>query len=204
MLKISTFIPDYEVHEYLLVLSPTGAACQQIWSVKHDLRRTVNAPFAICTGPHLTMVVFLAYAKTEEKIIDRLHTIGLGITPFNVALQNFGGFDQSRTLYIHVATKDAILNVLEELKQARYLLKLNVGYAPRFIIYPHVSICRGMEPWQYAIGRSVYSNLSFSENFIADSMTLLKRKPGSVGCKVIGQFPFLSTPSLLKQGVLFG
>lgn len=203
MLQTITIASAYKVNEYLLVLSPTGEANRQIWSVKREFNRTLGASFAIYTGPHLSVVVFLAYEGKEETIVNRLSMIGAGITPFNVVMQDFGCFDESRTIYINVATKISVLNVVEELKQAKHLLKLNVGFAPQFVSNPHVTICRGMQPSQYDQGWSKYSKLSFDGNFSATSMTLLKRTPNEHACKTVAEIPFLSTPTMPKQGILF-
>lgn len=204
MLQTTAIASAYKIHEYLLVLSPTGEANRQIWSIKREFNRTLGTSFAVHTGPHLSVVVFLAYAGKEETIVNRLLMIGEGITPFNIVLQDFGCFDGSRTIYINVITKTSLQNVVEELKQAKHLLKLNVGFAPRFVSTPHVTICRGMQPSQYNQGWSKYSKLSFNGNFTAASMTLLRRTPNEHACKSVTQIPFLSAPTMPRQGILFG
>lgn len=195
--------PGYNISEYLLVLRPTGKTCQQIWSFKRDFDRTFHAETATRTRPHLSLVYFSAYQKNEERIANCLQTIAMGVRPFYVTLENFGCYAWSRTIFINVVTRGSVRSVVNEMKQAKHLLKLKARVLPKYMNDPHVSICREMELLHFKAGWKLYSGLSYSGSFIANNMTLLKQNHTNKKCEVVASFPFQSTPMLPKQGDLF-
>jgi 2'-5' RNA ligase len=88
-------------------------------------------------------------------------------------------------------------------------MKLNDENKPHFIMEPHLTIARKLQPWQYEKGWLEYSNRNFSGRFIADSMLLLKRPVADTGeqrvkYQTINRFEFQNMPVTTKQGELFG
>lgn len=197
-----TTVPEYRIYEYLLVLSPTSELWEQILFLKKDFAGRYKAWLAAGTKPHITLVYFLAYLRTEERIIYRLKTIGESITPFNVGFKNFGAFSSS-VIYANVENKAPVQYLVQELKQVKSLLKLTGGLAPIFVDTPHLTICRNLSPWQFQNGWNDYSTRSFSGNFTANRMTLLRRPYKQKGYATVGEFIFQSMPGLPKQGSLF-
>jgi 2'-5' RNA ligase len=198
---IPTF--NYQLYKYLLVLSPSKEVGQHIWSVKNEFYGKEGAQLATATAPHLTLISFAALPEWEEKIVNRLQLIGMGITPFNVELKDFIVYETSRTICINVVSKYAVLYLVQELKQAKPLLHLNKSFPPYFINDPHVSICRNITPELFQVASVKYSTRQFSGNFTVSSMTLLKRPFGELECSTVGQFMFQSSPQLPMQGNLF-
>jgi 2'-5' RNA ligase len=202
MQKLITSIPGYSVYEYLLVLSPHEELYNQIQSLKKEFVSKYKAPLANYTKPHITLVNFLAYQMTQERIVNRLGIIATGITPFKIELNGFGSFP-THTIYINVTTKLPVQEVVRELKSAQQLMTLNKEHKPHFIEESYLTICRKLKPWQYEQGWMEYSHTHFTGRFIADSMALLKRPAGQQGYKTIMKFEFQNLAVNTKQGNLF-
>ncbi|MDB5197078.1 MAG: 2-5 ligase family protein [Flaviaesturariibacter sp.] len=195
-------IPGYRFYEYLLVLDPHDDLCERIKKVKAEFGEKYKAPLA-SSKAHVTLVKFLTLGMMEEKIIHRLHTIAMGAVPFKIELKDFGSFP-SHTIYINITTKLPIQNLVKELKQAQRLMKSHPEFTPHFIMESHLTIARGLKPWQYEQGWLEYSHRNFTGRFIADSMLLLKRPATEEGpYRPVKRFEFENLPVNTKQGSLF-
>lgn len=196
-------IPGYRVNEYLLVLQPHEELRTQIMSIKKEFAEKYKASLALHTKPHITLVNFLAYQMTQERLVNRIGTIAMGIKPFKVELSGFGSFP-SHTIYANVTTKVPIQNVVKELKAATQLLTLNKDNKPHFIEESHLTICRKLKPWQFEQGWLEYSHRHFSGRFIAGSLVLLRRPVDEMKYEALMRFEFQSLAVNTKQGSLFG
>lgn len=203
MLQNLTQLPGYRLHEYLLVLNPHEELANRILTVKNEFSEKYKTPVAKSTRPHITLIRFVNWSMMEEKIIYRLQTIAMGITPFKVELKDFGSLP-THSIFIKVTTKLPIQNLVRELKPTQQLLKLNNENQPHFIDEPHLTICRKLKPWQYEQGWLEYSHRHFTGRFIADSMLLLKREAMQKGkYQIAKRFEFQNLPVTTKQGNLF-
>src|SRR5258706_1467746 len=117
-------LPGYKINEYLLVLNPHEELRNKIKEVKKEFCDNYKAPNAMWGKPHITLVNFLQYAMMEERIINRLKTVGMGYHPFKVELKDFGSFP-SHTIYINVTTKEPVRNLVKEMRPFQQLMKLN-------------------------------------------------------------------------------
>jgi 2'-5' RNA ligase len=196
-------LPGYRVNEYLLVLNPHEDLRDKIKGIKEQFYTDYKAPNARWGKPHITLVNFLQYAMMEERIVNRLKTVGMGYHPFKVELKDFGSFP-SHTIFINVTTKEPIRELVKEIRPFQQLLKLNNDNKPHFIDEPHLTIARKLLPWQYEKGWLEYSHKHFTGRFIADSMLLLRRKVGDQPYQIVQRFEFMNLPVTTKQGELFG
>ena len=203
MQKLITGIPGYRVYEYLLILEPHEELRNQIQFIKKEFAETYTAPLAFYTKPQITLVKFLAYQMTEDRLLNRIGTIATGIRPFKIELNGFGSFP-SHTIYVNVTTKVPVKDVVRELKPVQQLMTLNKENKPHFVEESHLIICRKLKPWQYEQSWLEYSHRHFTGRFIADSMVLLKRPAGEKGYQPIMRFEFQSLAVNTKQGSLFG
>lgn len=203
METIISTIPGYRVFEYLLVLSPHQELWQRVLKVKNDFFETYKAPSAKWGKPHVTLVNFLQYEMMEERLINRLKIIGMSYPPFKVELKDFGSFP-SHTIYINVVSKIPIQNLLKIIRaETQKLMKLDDDHKPHFIMEPHLTIARKLQPWQYEKGWLEYSNKHFTGKFIASEMLLLKRPVGEMAYQIAERFQFQNLPVTTKQGDLF-
>jgi len=197
-------IPGYKIYEYLLVISPHEDLRNKIKKVKQDFYDLYKASTAIWGKPHITLVNFLQYEIAEEKIVNRLKTIAMGYHPIKVELKDYSSFP-SHTIYINVTSKVPIQTLVKQIRsEAQRLMKLNNDNKPHFILEPHLTIARRLEPWQYEKGWLEYSNKNFTGRFIADGMLLLKRSMDDRRYQIVQRFEFQNLPgSSFMQGNLF-
>lgn len=196
-------LPGYRVYEYLLVLNPHEELREKILHVKKEFYDVYKNQTALWGKPHITLVNFLQYEMMEERITNRLKTIAMGFSPFKVELKDYGSFP-SHTIYINVTSKVPIQTLVKEIRsESQRLMKLNDDNKPHFIMEPHMTIARKLQPWQYEKGWLEYSNKHFSGRFIADAMLLLKRRVGDKAYQVVDRLAFQNLPVNTKQGELF-
>jgi 2'-5' RNA ligase len=196
-------MPGYRVNEYLLVLSPPDDLWQKIVKIKEGFADKYKNEIARFTKPHLTLINWVSLELMEERMMQRLQSIAMGITPFKVELKDYGSFP-SHTIFINVISKVPIQSLVKEMKQAQRLMTLNRENKPHFIETPHISICRKLKPWQYEEGWLEFSNRQFTGRFIADSMLLLKRQAGQkIKFQIAKRFEFQNLPVTTRQGSLF-
>lgn len=202
MQKLIASIPGYRVYEYLLALQPHEELRNQIQAIKKEFAEKYKAPLALQTKPNISLVNFLAYQMTHERIVNRIGTIAMGITPFKIELTGFGAFP-SHTIYAAVTTKVPIQEVVKELKSATGLMTLNKDHKPHFIEESHLIICRKLKPWQFEQSWLEYSHRHFSGRFIAGNLTLLRRPVDEMKYEAIMRFEFQNMAVNTKQGNLF-
>ena len=203
MKTIVNTIPVYRVYEYLLVLSPHEELRNKILDVKKKFAEEYRSGNAKWGGPQILLVNFTQYEMMEERITNRLKVVAMGQYPFKIELKDFGSFP-SHTIYINVVTKVPIQTLVKQIrKETQRLMKLNDDNKPHFILEPHLTIARKLQPWQYEKGWLEYSNKNFTGRFIADGMTLLKRPAGETKYQLVEKFEFQNLPVATKQGDLF-
>jgi len=204
MKTIINTIPGYRVNEYLLVLNPHEELRRKIMQVKKEFYETYKTPMAIGGRSYIGLVSFTQYEMMEERITNRLKVIAMGHHPIKVELKDYGSFP-SHTIYINVTSKVPIQNLVKGIRsEAQRLMKLNEDHQPHFILEPHVTIARKLQPWQYEKGWLEYSTKHFTGRFIADGMLLLKRSPEENKYQIVQRFEFMNLPVATKQGELFG
>lgn len=199
----ATTLPGYRLYEYLLVLSPHEELHNRILKVKNEFSEKYKSAIARHTKPHITLIKFVTWGMMEEKIMQRLQHISMGIKPFKVELRDYGSYP-THSIFINVTTKLPVQHLVKELKETQRLLKAVNEFKPHFIDDPHLTIARGLKPWQYESGWLEYNHRQFTGRFIADGMLLLKRpaaKPGKY--QILKRFEFQDLPVTTKQGSLF-
>ncbi len=196
-------IPGYRIFEYLLVLNPHEELRSKIMKVRQEFYDQYKAPTALAGKPNIILANFLQYEMMEERLINRLKVVAMGFHPIKVELRDFGSFP-SHTIYINVVSKVPVQTLVKEIRhEAQRLMKLNDDNKPHFILEPHLTIARKLQPWQYEKGWLEYSNKNFTGRFIADGMLLLKRPLDEKKYQVVQRFEFQNLPVTTKQGDLF-
>ena len=197
-------IPGYKVNEYLLVLNPHEELRNKIMQVKKNFFDTYKAETAVYCKPHLTLVNFVQYQMMEERLLNRLKIVAMGYHPIKVELKDYGSFP-AHTIYVNVTSKVPIQNLIKQVRtEAQQLMHLNKEHKAHFIMEPHITIARKLQPWQYEKGWLDYSHKQFTGRFIADSMLLLKRPVGQMKYEIVQRFEFQNLPVTTTQGALFG
>ena len=196
-------IPGYRIFEYLLVLNPHEELRSKIMKVRQDFNDEYKVTTALGGKPNIILANFLQYEMMEERLINRLKVVAMGFHPIKVELRDFGSFP-SHTIYINVVSKVPVQTLVKEIRrETQRLMKLNDDNKPHFILEPHLTIARKLQPWQYEKGWLEYSNKNFTGRFIADGMLLLKRPLDEKKYQVVQRFEFQNLPVTTKQGELF-
>lgn len=196
-------LPGYRVYEYLLVLEPQEELREKIMKVKQHFFDVYKAPTAIGGKPHITLVNFLQYEMMEERLLNLLKQIAMGQHPIKIELRDYGSFP-SHTIYINVVSKLPVQALVKEIRsQAQRLMKLNDDNKPHFILEPHITVARRLQPWQYEKGWLEYSHRQFTGRFIAQHLLLLKRPAGELGYQVVQRLQLQNLPVNTTQGSLF-
>jgi len=204
MEKLITTLPGYKVCEYLLVLNPHEELRNKIIEVKKAFYDKYQADTARWGKPHITLVNYLQYELMEERILNRLELIAMGYHPVKIELKDYGSFP-SHTIYINITSKIPIQGLVKTIRtETQRLMKFDDDNKPHFILEPHLTIARRLQPWQYEKGWQEYSHKHFTGRFIADSMLLLKRPVGELKYQILKRFEFQNLPVATKQGELFG
>ena len=197
-------MPGYRVNEYMIVMRPPEELWQKIVRIKEEFSERFKVASAKYLKPHIALVNFHTFDMMEEKIVQRLQAISMGIAPFKIELRDYGSYP-SHTIFINVISKLPVQNIVRQLKDAQRVMKLNQENKPHFIDEPHIGIARKLKPWQYEQGWQEFSHRQFTGRFIADNMLLLKRKSGDKSAfQVVRRFEFQNLPVATKQGSLFG
>lgn len=196
-------MPGYHINEYQLVLSPHEDLRHKIQKLKEEYAEKFDAPSAKYLKSFITLVRFHHLGMMEQKIIQRVQVISMGLAPFKVELKDYGSFP-SHTVFINVTSKLPIQGLVKQLKTAQQLFKLNQENKPHFMDEPHIPIARKLKPWQYEQSWLEFKDRQFTGRFIADSMLLLKRPAGSRSAfQIAARFEFMNLPVTTMQGDLF-
>ena len=196
-------IPGYRIFEYLLVLNPHEELRNKIMKVRQEFNDEYKVSTALGGKPNIILANFLQYEMMEERLINRLKVVAMGFHPIKIELRDFGSFP-SHTIYINVVSKVPVQTLVKEIRhETQRLMKLNDDNKPHFILEPHLTIARKLQPWQYEKGWLEYSNKNFTGRFIADGMLLLKRPLDEKKYQVVQRFDFQNLPVTTKQGELF-
>ena len=198
-----TTLPGYKVYEYLLVLHPHEELWNKIINVKNEFADKYKSEHARWGKPHITMVNFLQHEMMEPRIVNRLKIIAMGYPAVKIELKDYGSFP-SHTIYINITSKIPVQSLIKQIRaDAQRLMKLNDDNKPHFIMEPHVTIARKLQPWQYEQGWLEYSHKHFTGRFIASDMLLLKRSLFDSKYEIVQRFPFENLPVNTTQGELF-
>src|SRR4051794_28589992 len=195
-------VPTYHTYDYRLILAPHEALSEKIIGMKEAFAKKYKHSAAINTRPYLTLLKFMQLGVSEERIVNRLRTIATEQAPIQIELKDFGHYP-SHTIYINVTSKVPLMNLSKALREAQSLLKFKPDNKPFFLNEPHLTIARKLVPWQYEKAWLEYSNTSFTGRFIANKMTLVKRKVDHLTYQHVADFEFQDTPVAGTQGCLF-
>lgn len=202
MARIIPSIPGYRLNEYLLVITPNDDLRNRIGKLRSEFNEQYKPAMPLTGKAHMSLVRFVTWSMMEDKLVNRFQHIAMGVSPFRVELKDFGSFP-THTIYIQVATKVAVQQLVRDLRSAQRLMKADPDHDPLFITEPFIPIGRKLLPWQYEKGWLEYSHRHFTANMVADSMLLLKRPLGDKQYQVVRRFEFQNMPVATTQGELF-
>ena len=197
-------LPGFKIYEYLLVLQPHEELWNRIVKIKQEFADKYETEYARWGKPHITLVNFLQQSMLEPRIVNKLKLVAMGFPPVKIELKDYGSFP-SHTIYINITSKIPVQRLVKQVRsEAQRLMKLDNENKPHFILEPHLTIARKLQPWQYEKGWLEYSHKQFTGRFIAGDMLLLKRPLNEKKYQVVQRFAFENLPVSTVQGDLFG
>lgn len=177
--------------EYLLLLSPNGFLRERIITEKKYFSEVYGNSDAAHSLPHITLANFILSNRSEEIINQLLKTISQNVNKIKVVLENYNWFPH-HTIFIDVKYKADIKQLVRKITQSiKRHIKADNDYSPRFILSPHLTLCKRLNLYQYEKSQVEYKGQRFSDEFTANEMLLLKQpitEPGSY--KIAGRFEF--------------
>ncbi len=202
METIINTLPGYRFNEYMLVLSPHEELRKKIGQVKKEFAEIYKCPQALWGKPHMILARFTQYEMMEERILHRMKSIAMGFYPVKIELKDFGSYP-SHSIFIKVVSREPIRDLIREIRDAQRLLKPDNEHKPYFTDDPHILIVNKLIPWQYESGWQEFTHRHFTGRFIAESMLLLKRRPGEKAWQIVEGLAFQNLPVAVRQGDLF-
>jgi 2'-5' RNA ligase len=203
--KMETIIntmPGYRLNDYMLVLTPHEELRSRIQQVKKEFSEKYSCAQALWGKPHLMLARFTQYEMMEERVLNRFKAISMGFRPFKAELKDFGSYP-SHTIFINMTTREPVRELLKEIRESQRILKPDNEHKPYFSDDPQISIAGKLLPWQYEKGWIEYSHRHFTGRFMAESMLLLKRRPGTKAWQIVERLGFQNLPVSTRQGELF-
>lgn len=194
-------LPGYVLNEYKLVIPLPEAMEQKILGIRKDFGDTYqHKPDG--GRPHLTLLMFSQFEMMEDRIIQKLKTVGMSSRPFKLEMKDYGSYP-SHTIFINVVTKEPVKQLMRSVKEIQRLLRSDSEHKAHFLHDPVISVGRKLKPWQYEKAWLEYTHRQFTGKCIADGMLLLKRREGTLSWEIVRRLEFEGIPVAARQQALF-
>lgn len=194
-------MPGYRQIEYIIILNPHQSLREKIMKVRNNFYSKYSPAIQLNSKPNIRLARFFSFEMMEEKLINHLKMIAMGMPPFKASLKDYGSFP-AHTLFINVSSKIPLQMLVKDLRSTRRLIK-SPDQEPYFTNEFYIPIAIRLSPEQYEKAWQEYSHRQFTGSFIADSMLLLKRKTGEKNYQIAERFEFMNLPVSVRQGELF-
>ena len=177
--------------EYLLVVSPDAAVYDKVMQEKQSFYDEYAEKNALKSKPYITIASFLARERMEDTIIKWVQRI-CGLTPgFNVMLNNYSGFPNTKTVYIRVQDHKPFKRLAKDLEVIDEYVQSNDCPKVRIIDKPHLTIARRLPPEIYEKAMMDYSQKIFHDFFSVRQLVLLRRNNEFGKYKTVNIFSLL-------------
>lgn len=193
-------MPGYRLVDYKIILNPHEDLRNRIIKLKKDISDKYGIPVN-SSKPNITLVTFKVWELMEEKLINHLKVLAMGLPPVKIHLKDYGSYP-SHLIYINIESKLVIQNLVKELRNAKRLMK-SQDNDPYFIQDPYIPIAQRIPSEIFDKAYLEYNHKHFTASFIADNMLLLKKVQGDYGYQVLQYLQFMNLPVAVKQADLF-
>jgi 2'-5' RNA ligase len=160
--------------QYMLLANPSKEVDEKARLEKTYFENEYGAKIATRTLPHITIANFLAKERMEALVCRWTQNACNQQYRFTVTLNNFSGFP-AHAIFIRVQNPAPFRQLADNLKAIDRLLDTNDCPRLQLVTKPHLSIARRLEKEVYEKAIIEYAQRSFSETYILDKLTLLKR-----------------------------
>jgi 2'-5' RNA ligase len=190
----------YPVAEYQVALYPHQELCDQILFTKEEFCGKYNLPF-YRTKPQITLVRFKAWEMTEPKIMSLLKGVCSSFPALNIDIRDYGSFP-SHSIYLKVQSQEPIKQIQVSLRAIKKLTKVP-DQQPHFLNEPFIAIAFKIPSSVYDKAWPEYQQKQFTGHFIADSISITKKKENGLGYRLVQKLPFMNKQTASIQAGLF-
>lgn len=192
-----------QLNDYLIIIRPHAELLNKIIQVKQVFADKFKNENALYIKPHLALVKFSQFAMAEERIVNKLKALSMGLTPVKIELKDFGNYP-SHTIFVNVTSKIQIEILVKSIRiNMQQLMRADKDNKPYFIMQPNFNIGQKLLPWQFEKAWLEYSHRQFTGRFIVDEMLLLRRKNDERKYFIVERFQLKNMPVSTTQGTLF-
>lgn len=152
--------------ELLFIISPPPAIAEYVAMLKQHVRLAIGHPFEDeFAKAHITLFQYRD-ARAEDWLYQVDSTIAT-LAPFHVHIKNLNFHDHgtTRTIYLEVVHKNPICEIVERLGK------------PEGEFTPFIPIARDLDINDFIKAWRSLKNLSYSDYFRCDHITVLKKAP---------------------------
>ena len=171
--------------EYLLVIYPPKYISEEIMREKKQFAQQYNFPHAQKLSPQIILATFYLDESKEEELISKIDELCMNQPPFDIELNNYKLVPQ-HTVYMDVKNALSLIDFVK-------VLKKKLGLAPStsaFCFHPHLTIAHKLTRELFLKAKVEYEEKIYSNSFIVQSITLLKRRDEFDTCLEIKEFEF--------------
>lgn len=169
--------------ELLFIISPPPAIADYVAMLKQHVRLALGHPFEDeFAKAHISL-----YQYRDARAEDWLYQVDSTISacaPFHVHIKNLNYHDHgtTRTIYLEVVHKHPICELAERLGLASRTLvpeasRRSASQQPAREFTPNITIARNLDINDFFKAWQSLKNLSYSEYFRCDHITVLKKAP---------------------------
>lgn len=178
---------------YLLVANPSPAVSRQISTFKNNLIPMLGRSFGLPSKPHITIAGFPLGTEQVGRFERRLAEICSSCTPFSVALNGFGTFSNSGTIYVQVAPEKQLSALYRNIAQMlRSALQVPAEVVPKNY-HPHITVVRNLNRLDndqvvYRKLWSAHEEAPFEAAFEVDKLILLRYQDDGKSTQRVREF----------------
>ena len=195
-------MPGYRINEYRLVIPIAAALQQSISKISNALHEKYKVKPVYEPSTSLTIAKCFAFGQNEPRLLEGLQAVAMHQRPFKIEMKGFSAYP-SHSIYINVETKSPFVEMVKALKRIKWLMNIP-DYEPHFFTEPNVLIAQKLKPMQFINMWMECEHSMFTGRFVANELLLLKRNSESEHFEISQKWEFMSLPTEVKQGVLFG
>lgn len=167
---------QYDLNEYMLVVSPSNRVNWEVEDIKLDLANNYGPYRGVKSKAHIPLLNLVLHSSQEREIVDRISKKADSIDTFDIVMDGFDFFDESNTLFVNIASGDGpLVNLHSYLMADIHIKELVTGPVNRSFS-PHLTIGRRLTDTQFRNVYHEFKNKSYTNYFRVDSVSLLKRK----------------------------
>jgi 2'-5' RNA ligase len=152
--------------ELSFIIAPPKPIAEYVGFLKNHVRSAIGHTFEDeFSKAHISLFKFRD--EHIEGVLYRIESKVSGLSPFHVHIKNLNYFDHgsTRTIYLEVVHKNPIREIVE-----------NVLNSERDFT-PHITIARNLEINDFMKAWKSLKDLSYSDYFRCDHITVLKKAP---------------------------